>query len=103
MARVTVEDCLDHVLNRFELVIVAAKRTRQLLDGVEPKVKFEEDKCTVTALREIGQGLIASSGDVEIEEVEEGIAELGESEPDAPVEVTESAASTEAAVQDQTQ
>ena len=59
MARVTVEDCLDNVANRFELVIVASKRARQLaLSGTEPLVPWENDKPTVVALREIAEGVI---------------------------------------------
>jgi DNA-directed RNA polymerase subunit omega len=57
MARITVEDCLENVSNRFELVIVAAKRARQLMKGsVEPTVPWENDKATVVALREIANG-----------------------------------------------
>lgn len=52
MARVTVEDCLDNVDNRFELVMLATKRARQLATGgKEPKVAWENDKPTVVALR----------------------------------------------------
>ena len=59
MARVTVEDCLDNVNNRFELVMLATKRARQLATGgKEPKVAAENDKPTVIALREIEEGLI---------------------------------------------
>jgi DNA-directed RNA polymerase subunit omega len=59
VARVTVEDCLDNVENRFELVLLAAKRARQLERGaVEPKVDWENDKATVVALREIAAGII---------------------------------------------
>ncbi|WP_263146001.1 DNA-directed RNA polymerase subunit omega [Pseudomonas sp. RIT-PI-AD] len=59
MARVTVEDCLDNVVNRFELVMLATKRSRQLATGgKEPKVAWENDKPTVVALREIAAGLI---------------------------------------------
>ena len=58
MARVTVEDCLANVGNRFELVILAAKRARQLsLDGHKSKIKNSKNKATVLALREIAQGL----------------------------------------------
>lgn len=54
MARVTVEDCLEHVENRFELVMVASKRARQLATGGrEPLVPPENDKPTVIALREM--------------------------------------------------
>lgn len=57
MARITVEDCLENVSNRFELVMMASKRARQLMRGSsEPKVAWENDKATVVALREIANG-----------------------------------------------
>ena len=60
MARITVEDCLDKVDNRFELVMVATKRARQLATGgYKPLVKEENDKPTVLALRELEKGLIS--------------------------------------------
>ncbi len=60
MARITVEDCLDHVDNRFELVMVATRRARQMRTyGAEPLVPEENDKATVIALREIAAGLIS--------------------------------------------
>ncbi|MBF0194629.1 MAG: DNA-directed RNA polymerase subunit omega [Magnetococcales bacterium] len=55
MARVTVEDCLENVDNRFDLVILAAKRARQLTGGSDPTVPIENDKMTVVALREIAE------------------------------------------------
>ena len=59
MARITVEDCLEHVDNRFELVVVGSKRARQLaVGGKEALVPEENDKPTVIALREIEQGFI---------------------------------------------
>ena len=59
MARVTVEDCLDHVDNRFELVMLASKRSRQIaIEGKDPMVEEENDKPTVIALREIAEGLV---------------------------------------------
>ncbi|MCP4997058.1 MAG: DNA-directed RNA polymerase subunit omega [Gammaproteobacteria bacterium] len=58
MARVTVEDCLDHVDNRFNLVLLATKRARQLVNGVDPLLPWENDKATVVALREIAEGLV---------------------------------------------
>ncbi len=59
MARVTVEDCLEHVENRFELVMVSSKRARQLAtEGKEPFVEWENDKPTVVALREIAEGFV---------------------------------------------
>lgn len=60
MARVTVEDCLDNVDNRFELVMLATRRARQMrMFGAEPLVARENDKSTVVALREIAEGLIS--------------------------------------------
>jgi DNA-directed RNA polymerase subunit omega len=61
MARVTVEDCLDNVDNRFELVLVATKRARQLANGALPLVDWENDKPTIVALREIAEGLVGPS------------------------------------------
>jgi DNA-directed RNA polymerase subunit omega len=59
MARVTVEDCLDNVANRFELVMVASKRARQIATGgKDPLVDEEGDKPTVIALREIAENLV---------------------------------------------
>ncbi len=58
MARITVTDCLENVDNRFELVLVATKRARQLILGAAPRVEVENDKPTVVALREIAEGLI---------------------------------------------
>ena len=61
MARVTVEDCLENVANRFELVMVASKRARQLATGgKDPLVEEESDKPTVIALREIAEGLVSA-------------------------------------------
>jgi len=60
MARITVEDCLKAVDNRFELVLTATKRARQVGHGAEPLVEEENDKPTVIALREIADGLIDS-------------------------------------------
>ena len=72
MARVTVEDCLENVDNRFELVMLATKRSRQLATGgKEPKVAWENDKPTVVALREIASGLVNYDVIAEEELVEE--------------------------------
>ena len=60
MARVTVEDCLENVESRFELVLLASKRARQLVSGKEALVDWENDKATVVALREIGEGKITT-------------------------------------------
>lgn len=57
MARITVEDCLEHVENRFALVMIASKRARQLMRGTaDPTVPWNNDKPTVVALREIAEG-----------------------------------------------
>ena len=58
MARVTVEDCLSKVDTRFQLVLVAAKRARQLSNGAEAHLDWENDKPTVMALREIAEGFV---------------------------------------------
>ena len=61
MARITVEDCLEVVDNRFELVLMATKRARQLAKGVEPLVSTDNDKPTVLALREIADRRVDQS------------------------------------------
>ena len=86
MARVTVTDCLEHVDNRFQLVLIAAKRARQISMGAKPLVEDDDDKPTVIALREIADGLVDASilesnniglfnGDEEIEEIDDEEAE----------------------------
>jgi DNA-directed RNA polymerase subunit omega len=72
MARITVEDCLDVVDNRFELVVMAAKRARQLAKGVEPTLDNHEheDKPTVMALREIAARKINSELIDQVEKTE---------------------------------
>lgn len=90
MARITVEDCLENVDNRFELVMVSSKRSRQLqTGGKDPLVSVDNDKPTVLALREIAEGLIDASiliarpPSVELEELTEEAAA-----PEASAEVT---------------
>ena len=62
MARITVEDCLNKIPNRFDLVMVASRRARELLhSGEEPMVPVDGDKVTILALREIAKGLIDKS------------------------------------------
>jgi len=58
MARVTVEDSLENVRNRFDLVLIAAKRARNISMGAEPMLPADNDKPTVIALREIADGLV---------------------------------------------
>ena len=61
MARLTVEDCLPFVDNRFQLVLVASKRARQIAMGSTPLVSVDNDKPTVLALREIAEGKVGPS------------------------------------------
>ncbi len=61
MARTTVEDCLENVDNRFQLVLIASKRAREISNGAEPMVELDNDKPTVLALREVAEGLIDAS------------------------------------------
>lgn len=83
MARITVEDCLDKVENRFELVMVASKRARQIATGgKDPLVPEEGDKPTVLALREIADGRIDRN---QILKVEEEVAQ----EQAATIEIVE--------------
>ncbi|MCF2908905.1 MULTISPECIES: DNA-directed RNA polymerase subunit omega [Pseudoalteromonas] len=61
MARVTVEDAVDKIGNRFDLILVAARRARQIaVGGKDPMVEAENDKPTVIALREIEKGMVTS-------------------------------------------
>ena len=77
MARITVEDCLDKVDNRFELVMVSSKRARQIATGGhEPLVKAEGDKPTVIALRELEEGLISVES---INKADEEVDDFGDS------------------------
>ncbi|HAT29100.1 MAG TPA: DNA-directed RNA polymerase subunit omega [Gammaproteobacteria bacterium] len=91
MARITVEDCLDNVDNRFELVMVSSKRARQLqIEGKDPLVTVDNDKPTVIALREIAEGLIdadilVAKPRMELEEAEqelEAVATTDTTEPE---------------------
>ncbi|HPE81392.1 MAG: DNA-directed RNA polymerase subunit omega [Chromatiaceae bacterium] len=73
MARITVEDCLTNVDNRFDLVLLASRRARQLANGVDPLVPWENDKPTVVALREIAEGLVTEETMVEPEPTKDSI------------------------------
>jgi DNA-directed RNA polymerase subunit omega len=75
MARITVEDCLEVVDNRFELVLMATKRARQLAKGAEPAVNPENDKPSVLALREIADRRIDQATIDEIDKAERERAE----------------------------
>lgn len=96
MARITVEDCLEHVENRFELVMVASKRARQIqTGGKDPMVSEDNDKPTVLALREIADELVDASILIDTAQVEaeEGVANL-EGDEAAPEAAEEGAATT---------
>jgi DNA-directed RNA polymerase subunit omega len=73
MARITVEDCTDKIPNRFQLVLVASKRARQLANGAEAMVPWENDKPTVVALREVAEGFVTERI---LEEREQPVEEL---------------------------
>ena len=87
MARITVEDCLNNVDNRFELVMIASKRARQLsVGGKDPLVPEQGDKPTVLALREIAEGLIDRAQIMKVE------AEVREAAAAAAIEAAAAAA-----------
>jgi len=90
MARVTVEDCLENLNNRFELVLAATKRARQIARGAQPLVDWENDKPTVVALREIAGGHVDAETleqEAAAEMVEEAAAEVAEAQPDPEAEM----------------
>ena len=58
MARITVDDCMKNISNRFELTLAATYRARQLATGASPLIEPNKDKPTVIALREVAQGLV---------------------------------------------
>jgi len=70
MARVTVEDCIRHYPNHFEMVLLAARRGRQLLRGAESVSEQEHHKPVVQALKEIGEGKISWEALFEFEDQE---------------------------------
>lgn len=84
MARITVEDCLDRIDNRFQLVLVATHRARQIARGAAPLLEEQRDKPTVLALREIAEGRIDAS--ILDEDTEEIVPEAEADEAVPPVE-----------------
>ncbi len=97
MARITVEDCLEHVENRFELVMVASKRARQIqTGGKDPMVSEDNDKPTVLALREIADELVDASILIDTAQIEaeEGVANLEGDEAATEATEAEGAAAT---------
>jgi DNA-directed RNA polymerase subunit omega len=73
MARVTVEDCLEKLNNRFALVLLVSKRAKQLLKGVSPVVHLRNNKYIVTALREVASGKVGFDTDESITSAEKQI------------------------------
>ncbi len=93
MARITVQDCLENVDNRFELVLAASRRARNISLGADPRVPRENDKPTVIALREIAEGMIGR-------EVLDEPAVEAEPEPEVAAETeTDPATDVEAAAE----
>ena len=93
MARITVEECLENVENRFELVMVGSKRARQIaVEGRPALVDEENDKPTVIALREIEEGLVTADILTEIPKdfdiLDEDMAEPGGDDSQPEVETT---------------
>ena len=97
MARVTVEDCVDKVPNRFELVMLAAHRARSLASGSPLTVDRDNDKNPVVALREIAEETLTADQlrepaiesfqrQIEVDEPEEDVMTLLTGQHDAPVE-----------------
>jgi len=88
MARITVEDCLENVDNRFNLVLIAAKRARQLTEGYQSELEIENDKNSVLALRGIADGLVNS--DIALREIAAGLVNsdilIDEPEPEETAE-----------------
>ena len=90
MARITVEDCVEHVDNRFELVMVGSKRARQIaVEGRPALVDEENDKPTVVALREIEQGLVTADILIEVPQDYEIIESTEEAENTETAESSE--------------
>jgi DNA-directed RNA polymerase subunit omega len=91
MARVTVEDCLEQVDNRFELVLIAAQRTRQIIKGAPTLLDVERDnKEAVIALREIAAGLVEyhveeAPSEEELQEAIVGMTQADEDAADADI------------------
>ena len=94
MARVTVEDCVDKIPNRFDLVLFAAQRARQISGGAELTVDRDRDKNPVVALREIAEETVKPKHLQEA--VVQGLQRVQVDDDDAPDEIGSLAASAEA-------
>lgn len=87
MARVTVEDCIEAVPNRFELVMSAAQRARMIANGADPLLEEESDKPTVIALREIAEGEVNDENIAQLQaELDARLAAMQADVPAAPPE-----------------
>ena len=84
MARITIEDCVEQVGNRFGLVVMVAVRTKQIMRGARPLVDPGENKSVVTALREVAAGLVKP--DVQVDAAGEPIVSEPEDPTPAPAE-----------------
>ncbi|KGB27781.1 DNA-directed RNA polymerase subunit omega [Candidatus Liberibacter solanacearum] len=85
MVKITVEDCIDKVENRFELVLLASYRARHISQGSPPTVEVGNDKNTVISLREIASGAL-SPDDLEEDFIHSLQRHVEVDEPDTPVE-----------------
>ena len=94
MARVTVEDCVDKIPNRFDLVLLAAQRARQISGGAELTIDRDRDKNPVVALREIAEETVKPKHLQEA--VVQGLQRVQIDDDDAPDEIGSLAASAEA-------
>ncbi len=94
MARVTVEDCVDKIPNRFDLVLFAAQRARQISGGAELTIDRDRDKNPVVALREIAEEMVKPKHLQEA--VVQGLQRVQIDDDDAPDEIGSIAASAEA-------
>ncbi|MCC2977719.1 DNA-directed RNA polymerase subunit omega [Sphingomonas sp. PL-96] len=94
MARVTVEDCVDKIPNRFDLVLMAAQRARQISGGAELTLERDRDKNPVVALREIAEETVRP--DVLKESVITGMQKVQIDDEEAPDEIGSLSASAEA-------
>lgn len=99
MARITIEDCLDKVENRFELVHMAAKRVRQIREGSEYLVSSPKNEDIVVALREIAAGKVVIKEESEEPEVLEAAPEPEAIEAETAVAEEEATAEPEAAAE----
>ena len=94
MARVTVEDCVDKIPNRFDLVLLAAQRARQISGGAELTIDRDRDKNPVVALREIAEQTVTPR--ILEESVVSGLQKVQIDDEEAPDEIGSLAASAEA-------